>query len=57
MTRDSSTQWSLQVGPPAGLIEVGSNLDLDRLSTEDKRALVELLERAGVLTGSEVIRS
>jgi len=35
------------VGPPS--IETGSNINLDRLSIEDKRALIELLEKAGVL--------
>ncbi len=39
-------------GRDGGPIEVGRNIDLDRLSMEDKRALIELLERAGVLDGS-----
>jgi AcrR family transcriptional regulator len=40
-------------GRDGGPIEVGRNIDLDRLSMEDKRALVELLERVGVLTGTD----
>jgi hypothetical protein len=44
-------------GRDGGPIEVGSKIDLERLSMEDKRVLLELLERAGALTGFEDGRS
>jgi AcrR family transcriptional regulator len=39
-------------GKDGGPVEVGSNIDLDRLGIEEKQALVELLEKAGVSNGS-----
>ena len=43
-------------GEGGGPVEVGV-FHLDRLSVEEKETLVELLERAGVLTGTDVSRS